>query len=211
MSLARDTSDLPQTDLPEEDRLRADLYDFLGAVLSRPPGKDLLRDCAALDGDGTQLGEAIDALARVAKALSPKAVEAEFNRLFIGLGRGELLPYASYYITGFLNEKPLATLRQDMTRLRISRAPNVFEPEDNIASLMEMMAGMIRGRFGAPVPLPQQREFFFRHLAPWAEHFFADLEQARNSVFYAPVGAAGRAFIAIETQAFRMEEAGDLD
>ena len=77
---------------------------------------------------------------------------------------GELLPFASYYLTGFLNEKPLATLRKDMASLHISRAPNVYEPEDNIASLMEMMAGLIDGRFGSPAPIERQREFFNRHI-----------------------------------------------
>ena len=69
---------------------------------------------------------------------------------------------------------------------------------------MEMMAGMIRGRFGAPVPVQRQKDFFFKHIAPWAEHFFSDLEGAKSSVFYAPVGTVGKAFLEIETQAFRM-------
>lgn len=190
--------------IPEEDRLRADLYNFLAALLAQPPDADLLARTAALSGDETETGRAVGALARVAAAVSPKAVESEFTTLFIGIGRGELLPYASYYMTGFLNEKPLSKLREDMGRLQITRAPNVFEPEDNIASLLEMMAGMIEGRFGAPVALDIQKEFFFRHIAPWAEHFFSDLAGAQNSVFYAPVGSLGQAFMEIETQAFRM-------
>ena len=100
--------------IAEEDRLRADLYDFLGAILARPADAELLRHCAALTGDESGLGQAIQALARVAAVSSPRAVESEFTALFIGLGRGELLPYASYYLTGFLNEKPLASLRRDM-------------------------------------------------------------------------------------------------
>ena len=91
-----------------------------------------------------------------------------------------------------------------MAALRIERAPTVFEPEDNIASLMEMMAGLIRGRFGPPATLAAQRDFFAAHVAPWAAHFFADLEGARASILYAPVGAAGRAFVEIEREAFRM-------
>ncbi len=196
----------PATDIAiaEEDRLRADMYDFLGALLAAPPNGELLKKTRALSGDDSALGQAISALARVAGATNARSVESEFNALFIGLARGELLPYASYYLTGFLNEKPLALLRSDMAALRIARAPNVFEPEDNIASLFEMMAGMIRGRFGAPAPMEKQQEFFSRHIAPWAEHFFSDLEGAKNSVLYASVGAAGRAFVEIETQAFRM-------
>ncbi len=191
-------------EIAEEDRLRADMYDFLGALLAAPPDKALLAQTAALKGDDSPLGQAINAMARVAGKVTPVAVEREFTDLFIGIGRGELLPYASFYLTGFLNEKPLASLRRDMQALRITRAPNRFEPEDNIASLCEMMAGMIRGRFGAPVALERQLEFFNRHIAPWAGHFFADLEGAQSSVFYASVGATGSAFIEIEREAFRM-------
>lgn len=193
-----------RTDIAEEDRLRADLYDFLAALLARPADAGMLRHCAALSGDETPLGQAVGALSRVARASNEKAAQREFNALFIGLGRGELLPYASYYLTGFLNEKPLAVLRNDMRARQITRAPTVFEPEDNIASLCEMMAGMILGRFGKPASLDEQREFFNRHLAGWAGHFFTDLEGAETSVLYAPVGAMGAAFIEIEKQAFRM-------
>ncbi|MEQ9241171.1 TorD/DmsD family molecular chaperone [Roseovarius indicus] len=190
--------------IAEEDRLRADLYNYLGVLLSGPPDEMLLSQTAGLSGDEGELGQAITTLARMAKVTKPKTVESEFNKLFIGLGRGELLPYASYYLTGFLNEKPLATLRQDMSRLGLARADNVFEPEDNIASLMEMMGALIVGRFGAPAPLPAQRDFFNRQIAPWAGHFFSDLEAAKNSVFYAPVGTVGRLFMEIESEGFRM-------
>ncbi len=192
-------------EITEEDRLRADMYNFLGLLLARPPGKPILDQTAALTGDGSDMGEAINAMARVAKATRAAAVESEFMALFIGLGRGELLPYASFYLTGFLNEKPLAMLRGDMTNLRISRAANVFEPEDNIASLLEMMGGMILGRFGEVVSVKQQAAFFNKHIGSWAEHFFADLESAKSSVFYAPVGSAGKAFMEIEREAFRMD------
>jgi len=188
----------------EEDALRADLYDFLGVFLAGPPNQSILEKAAALEGDQTELGIGIEALARLAAATSVTAAEREFNKLFIGVGRGELLPYASFYMTGFLNEKPLAILRDDMRRLGIERADNVYEPEDNIASLCEMMAGLIRGRFGAPAPLVVQRDFFARHIGPWAGHFFADLEGAKGSVLYAPVGTLGRVLVEIEREAFRM-------
>ena len=197
-----------QTDVAEEDRLRADLYNFLGLLLAGPPGQELLNQAAGLSGDASDLGQAVGSLARVAKVTRPAAAEREFNALFIGLGRGELLPYASYYLTGFLNEKPLARLRQDMRARGLSRADNVFEPEDNISSLMEMMGAMIVGRFGTPEPLASQRTFFNAHIAPWAGHFYADLEAAKNSVFYASVGTVGRAFMEIEQQAFKMSGAG---
>ena len=195
---------LQGVEIAEEERLRADLYDFLAALLARPPDRALLDRSAALAGDDSELGRAVHALSRIASATTEKAAESEYTALFIGVGRGELLPYASYYLTGFLNEKPLAALRNDMAGLGMQRAFAVYEPEDHIASLMEMMAGMILGRFGEPASLEETRRFFNRHIAPWAGHFFTDLEGARNSVFYAPVGSAGRAFMEIEREAFRM-------
>lgn len=193
--------------IAEEDALRADLYDYLAALLARPADADLLRRTAALTGDDTAMGQAVTALARVAGVSTPRAVESEFNALFIGLGRGELLPYASYYLTGFLNEKPLASLRRDMAARGMRRADTVYEPEDNIASCMEMMAGLIRGRFGAPATVEDQRTFFARHIGPWAGHFFTDLEGAQSSVLYASVGALGRVFMEIEAEGFRMSGA----
>lgn len=204
-----------QVEVSVEDKLRADFYGFLGLLLSNNPSKKVLKQTAALTGDDSDLGNAIKSLARTALLTKASAIESEFHALFIGLGRGELLPYGSFYLTGFLNEKPLAALRKDMKKLGIARAPNVFEPEDNIASLFEMMSGMILGKFGKsesgepdpgkPASMETQIAFYDKHIGPWATHFFTDLEGAKNSVFYVSVGAAGRAFMEIEQEAFRMD------
>ena len=191
----------------EEDRLRADLYNFLGLILSAPPDEMLLVQTAGLTGDKTEIGTAIGRLSDCAKTTKPKQAEKEFNALFIGLGRGELLPYASFYLTGFLHEKPLAVLRNDLAARRIERAPNVYEPEDNIATLMEVMGGLIVGRFSDPATLEDQKVFFNRHIAPWAGHFFADLETAKSAMLYSAVGSVGKAFIEIEREAFRLTSA----
>ena len=193
--------------IADMDRARADLYNFLGALLAGPPDEMLLAQTAGLTGDDTDLGQAIGTLAKLARVTKPKAAESEFNKLFIGLGRGELLPFASYYLTGFLNEKPLALLRQDMAAKGMQRSETVFEPEDSIASLMEMMAAMIVGRFGSPADITAQKQFFNKHIGPWAGHFFTDLEEAKTSVFYSPVGTVGKIFMAVEAEAFRMSGA----
>ncbi len=203
VSNAGDATHLPM--LPEEEAWRADLYDVLSALLSSPPDKELLQKASLLQGDASAIGEAVTSLSRVARAVTEKSVKSEYNALFIGLGRGELLPYASFYLTGFLNEKPLAKLRQDMEKAGVAREGDVYEPEDHMATICEIMSGMIRGRFGPPSELSKQKDFFDKHLAPWAEHFFSDLEAAEGSVFYAPVGTLGRTFIEVEAEAFRME------
>ena len=192
-------------DAGDEDLLRADLYAMLAQVLSSPPTREFLDNAAKLSGDGSELGEGITALARVAGATRPETAEREFNALFVGLGRGELLPYASFYLTGFLNEKPLARLRGHMAEFGIERSLANKEPEDHIATLCEIMSGLIRGTFGAALSVEDQHAFFNTHIATWAGHFFTDLEAAEGSVFYAPVGKIGRAFMEIEIEAFRME------
>lgn len=195
----------PQETIAPEDRLRADLYNYLGLMLSGPPDELLLAQTAGLSGDETDLGHAIARLADCARTTKPKDATREFNALFIGLGRGELLPYASFYLTGFLNEKPLSVLRNDLAARRITRAPNVYEPEDNIATLMEVMAGMIVGRFQGPATLEDQKTFFNRHIAPWAGHFYADLEGAKTGMMYNALGSVGRVFMEIEREAFRLQ------
>ena len=195
---------IAETTLAPEEGHRADLYDFIARLLAKPPSADDLVRITELDPDESGPGQAIAALKRLAAGLDPAMIEREFHALFIGLGRGELLPFASYYLTGFLNEKPLANLRSDMSTLGMVRADTVYEPEDNIASLCEMMGGLIRGRFGTPADIKTQKEFFETHIGPWAGHFFSDLERAETAVFYAPVGTLGRQLIEIESEAFRM-------
>jgi TorA maturation chaperone TorD len=127
-------------------------------------------------------------------------VDQEYFSLFVGLGRGELLPYGSYYLTGFLHERPLARLREDLVRRGIERAAEQAEPEEAI--LCEVMAGVVGGRFSAPPGA--DRALFERHLSPWIGRFFADLECADSADFYRPVGALGRAFIDVETEALAL-------
>jgi TorA maturation chaperone TorD len=190
--------------IAEEETLRAEMYALLGWLLKAPPSTEDLRRAAALGGDDSELGRAISALAATARASTSEAIDEEFQTLFIGLGRGALLPYGSYYMSGFLNEKPLANLRIDMDALGIGRADDIAETEDHIAALCDMMAGLITGAFGAPAELAAQQRFFDAHIAPWAPTFFEDLEAAASAAFYMPVGAIGRAFMRIEAQAFQM-------
>ncbi|MCK7551708.1 TorD/DmsD family molecular chaperone [Marinobacter goseongensis] len=188
-----------------EDRARAQMYQLLGTLLGNPPSRELLKGLAALQGDDTPLGSASRNLAALAERTAPGDAEREFNNLFVGLGRGELLPYASYYLTGFLNEKPLAELRSDLMARGIQANDDVKEPEDHMGTLCEIMAGIITGEFPCDSELPSQKAFFDAHLAKWAALFFTDLEKAQAAVFYAPVGSLGRAFMAIEADAFAIQ------
>ncbi len=190
--------------IAEEDVLRAHVYRLLAKFLRAAPDQAALDGLAGISGDDTDLGIALGTLSQLAGKVTPEACAEEYQTLFIGVGRGELLPYASYYLTGFLNEKPLAKLRNDMGRLGIERRAAVSEPEDHAAAVCEMMCGLILGDFGEPLRLEEQRRFFRAHLGSWAGHFFSDLEQARSSTLYSAIGSVGKAFMAIEEAAFEM-------
>lgn len=187
---------------------RAQAYLLLSTLLARPPSDEFLAGLRRLDADVTEWGTAVGSLAAAAQAASAAEVRREFNQLFIGLGRGELMPYASYYLTGFLQDRPLVALRKDLGQLGIARSGNVKEPEDHVAMLLETMGGLIDGRFGPPAPRERQRAFFETHLATWMPGFFRDLQAAEAAHFFRPVGRLGLALLEIETQAFAMEQRG---
>jgi TorA maturation chaperone TorD len=188
----------------EIDLLRAVEYALLARLLARAPDAATLAELGSLVGDATPLGQAHAALAAAARRANTKSVEREFFTLFIGVGRGELLPYASYYRTGFLNERPLAALRGDLVRLGIARADGVHDPEDNIAILCDVMRALAAGEVASAAVT--ERAFFQRHLEPWAERFFDDLATAPSAEFYRSVGRLGATFVGIEATAFALEE-----
>lgn len=189
-------------EVDEIDAARAQEYALISVLLARAPDVLLLQRLATLRGDASPLGLAHAALAEAAERTDVERVEREYFDLFIGLGRGELLPYGSYYLTGFLHERPLARLRAHLDKLGIERAEGQAEPEDHAAILCEIMAGLASRRF--PAPAGSQREVFEQHLAPWIGRFFADLEQAEAADFYRRVGALGRVFVQIETEAYAL-------
>jgi TorA maturation chaperone TorD len=193
----------PTGAVDEVDLLRAHEYRLLALLFGRAPTADVLARVAELTGDASPLGLAHIELAQAAEAADADAVSREYFDLFIGLGRGELLPYGSYYLTGFLHERPLARVRKDLARLGIERVEEHREPEDHIAILCEVMAGLADGRFG--VEREAERSFFERHLQPWAPQFFADCETSRHGRFYRAAGLVGRLFMEIEAQAFAMD------
>ena len=192
------------TDIDEIDQLRAAEYGLLSLLLGKAPDADTLRRVATLKGDASDLGIAHIELAAAAAATDDRAASKEFFDLFIGLGRGELLPYASYYLTGFLHERPLARVRDDLNALGIERAGTSREPEDHIAILLEVMAGLARNDFEAE--FAEQARFFERHLKPWAARMFADLEMSPSARFYRAVGRVGRVFMELESEAFTLSE-----
>lgn len=186
-----------------EDSLRAATYALLGRLLNRPPEESLFAQLAESNAGASEQGlaHAWYVLARAAGHADPAQVREEFQDLFIGIGRGELVPYGSWYLTGFLMERPLAELRADLQRLGIERQGTVREPEDHIAALCEVMSLLI---CDPQVTFETERDFFSKHLAPWAGRFFKDLEASRGADFYRAVASLGREFTSVEQQSMSM-------
>jgi TorA maturation chaperone TorD len=188
--------------IDEVDLARAQEYSLLSTLLARSPDAPLLRRLADLRGDSSPLGLAHTALAKASSRTDAEITAREHFTLFVGLGRGELLPYASYYLTGFLHGRPLASLRQVLQRIGIERVDGQTEPEDHAAILLEIMAGLAGGKIAAPTG--SDREIFDHHLSPWIARFFSDLEKSTSADFYAVVGTLGRTFMEIETKGFQL-------
>jgi TorA maturation chaperone TorD len=189
----------PTRVVEEIDRARAREYALLATLLSGSPDTQMIGRLALLRGDATPLGMAHAALAGAADKSNEESASREYFDLFVGLGQGLLLPYSSHYLTGSLYGRPLARLRESFQHLGIERARR-SEPEDHIAILCEIMAGLISGDITAPKGA--DRDFFEKHLAAWATRFFVDLEHAKSADFYASVGAFGRIFLNIEAEAY---------
>ena len=183
----------------EGEAVRANAYSLLAALLARPPTEEilgLLRQIEPDSGtDGRDMASAWACLKLAGERANAGSLDDEYHDLFIGIGRGEVVPYGSWYMTGFLMDRPLAILRGDLAELGFERQDDVKEPEDHIAALCETMAMLITN---GDHDIAVQRRFFQAHIEPWSVNFFQDLQNARTSKFYRAVGQFGEQFIGFE-------------
>lgn len=194
----------PPTEAGDADALRAGTYRLLAQLLAAPPNADLLEtlekieDTAYEEDDraGTMAGS-WQTLKLAGRRATVESIGNEYGDLFIGLVRGELVPYGSWYMTGFLLDQPLAVLRRDLAELGIVRRQEIHEPEDHISALCEAMSLVIET---PEIPVEVQRKFFSSHLAPWVIRFFGDLQQAKSAGFYRAVGLFGERFFELESR-----------
>lgn len=190
-----------------DDAIRADVYRLLGALLARAPTRevlDLLRGIPAPgESEGGEMAAAWETLRLAGQRAEVEALDEEYHDLFIGLGHGEVIPYASWYLTGMLMDQPLVYLRRDLARLGFERRDEVKEPEDHAAALLETMGLIIAS--SDDIDFETQARFFHDHLATWMELFFQDLKKAETARFYRAVGEFGERFIKLEKQYLAMQ------
>ncbi len=188
----------PADEVMEEEQVyRASAYGLLAALLRAAPGRELLDHLCRLSPSGERsdaLAYAMSELATAARDADPERIEDEYNALFIGIGKGEIVPYASWYLTGYMMEQPLGDLRGDLRELGFERSDDTAEPEDHAAAICEVFSVMITDRFSLSV----QQRFFDKHMKPWFGRFFADLGKTRSADFFVSVARFGAAYIELE-------------
>jgi TorA maturation chaperone TorD len=179
--------------------IRTDGYVVLASLLGQPPSEDLRAILQNLQWDEAipeQLDRALAALCQAGHDYPLAAMRGEFDRLFVGLGCGEMIPYASWYRGKRIQSLPLVSLRSDLVRLGIVRQSDNHEPEDHAAALCEVMAIISRKSNGCSYRT--QASFFQEHVASWMGSFFGDLQSAKSAGFYRTVGLFGSCFLEFE-------------
>lgn len=207
---------LPTAPLPfasaddTEEFARAELYGLLAQLWLAPPDDALLRQFAVAVTQPPEPGGHLDApwsaLVAALRATDVGAAAAEYDALFQGIGKPEILLYGSYYLSGYLNERPLAALRSDLQRLGLARDEARGETEDHLAYLFEVMRWLIAGDEVEVCNLEQQRRFFRAHLQPWVEALCDAVEAHPRARTWRALAAFTRAFVQVEAQAFDMLE-----
>ena len=192
----------------DEETARAELYGLLAQLFYAPPAPELLAKLRVAATEAPAAGGFLEepwrALVGVARELSDDAIADEYNALFGGVGKPEVYLYGSHYLSGFLNEKPLARLRTELSSLGLARDEAMSDTEDHIAYLCEVMRYLIAGDDVAVANLARQQSFFAEHLQPWSVALVDAIVGHPKARFYAAVAELTRAFVSVEAQGFDM-------
>lgn len=185
------------TQREQEQTLRTEIYLVLSALFRSAPSEEMIEFLTSLEVEPSEsaMQKAWIALQQAAKDSNREALEDEYQDLFIGIGRGEVMPFGSWHMTGAMMEKPLAEIRHDLELLGFERDENVKEPEDHIAALCEVMS-MLTGEEDL------QQAVFNKHIAPWFNSFTQQLENAESASFYKPAAQLCEAFLTLEQVRF---------
>lgn len=177
-----------------DDAMRCDIYLLLATLLRDVPSAPLIEFLADLQSEAneTPMAKAWQSLSAAARAVERPDLEQEYQQLFIGIGRGEVVPFASWHLTGSLMEKPLAEIRFHLSQIGLEREEAVKEPEDHISALCETMAYLIETRDAV------QKAFFNRHIATWYNKLVDQMNQAEHAQFYRAVAELLGAFLTLE-------------
>lgn len=194
-----------------EEVARAELYGLLAQLWLGPPDEALLQQFRVAVTQAPQTGGLLEApweqLVAAMRATDAAAAATEHEALFMGVGKPEVFLYGSYYLSGFLHEKPLATLRADLATLGLTKDRDRGETEDHVAYVFEVMRYLIAGDDAGVCNLEQQRRFFRAHVQSWVEALCDAVDAHPRADTWRAVAGLTRAFVQVETQGFDLLEA----
>jgi TorA maturation chaperone TorD len=207
MTMELDTPDPGSTALDEE-TARAEVYGLLAQLYFAPPAPELLASLRVAVTEAPAAGGFLEepwrAFVGVARSMGDREIADEYNALFGGVGKPEVYLFGSHYVSGFLNDKPVARLREDLAALGLARNESLGETEDHVAILCEVMRYLIAGDDVSVSNLTRQREFFAAHLQPWVEAMCDAIAANPRSKFYAALAHFSKSFFSVEAQGFDM-------
>jgi TorA maturation chaperone TorD len=193
-----------------EELARAELYGLLARLWMAAPDEALFEQFRVAVTQAPQEGAFLEgpwtALVSAMRATTPAAAAQEYDALFLGVGKPEVFLYGSYYLSGFLNEKPLAVLRDDLAELGLARDETRGETEDHVTAVFEVMRYLIAGDDVAVCNLERQRRFFRAHVQPWVEKLCDAVQAQPRAQLYGALADLTRAFVQVETQGFDLLE-----
>ncbi|MGV3727303.1 TorD/DmsD family molecular chaperone [Hydrogenophaga sp.] len=199
---------IPVSSALDEETARAEVYGLLAALYYAPPSPDLMAQLRVAVTEAPAAGGFLEEpwreVVAAARELSDDEVATEYDALFGGVGKPEVYVFGSHYLSGFLNEKPLAALRNDLAELGLARDEAMPETEDHVAYLCEVMRYLIAGDDVAVANLTQQQKFFTTHLQPWVLQMCDAIAAHHRARFYAALAGFTRAFVNVEAQGFDM-------
>ncbi|MDE2360762.1 MAG: molecular chaperone TorD family protein [Betaproteobacteria bacterium] len=192
-----------------EDATRADFYALLARLFADGPDAAMLAAlarAARMEGESSSIALAWNRLIDASSAMDPAAAAQEYTDLFIGVGKSEVNLHASYWLSGFMMEKPLANLRGSLAELGIARRDEVAMLEDHLSALCETMRLLIAGHGErGPTGIAVQRVFFERYIAPWVFECCAAISNCPIANYYVHVAEFAREFIAVDRDALAMD------
>jgi TorA maturation chaperone TorD len=197
--------------LPHEEAARADLYALLARLFFAAPDAELAGKIIALElGEpGTPLFRAWQGLQKACTRFSPEDIQAEYDETFVGTGRAPVSIYASHYLTETRREMTLVSLRDELGNLGLARKADVSEPEDHLASLLDVMRHLImRISVGADEDalFAVQQRFFQSYLALWPDKFLSAVEEAIPDGFYRHAAKLLQAMLRLDVESFGLNE-----
>ncbi|MFP8779089.1 molecular chaperone [Hydrogenophaga sp. RWCD_12] len=197
---------IPVSSALDEETARAEVYGLLAALFYAAPGGELLAQLRVAVTEAPAAGGFLEEPWRrfvgTAREMSDEQVANEYDALFGGVGKPEVYLFGSWYLSGFLNEKPLAALRGDLAALSLSRDETMPETEDHFACVCEVMRYLIAGDDVEVANLTQQQKFFSTHVQPWATQMCDAIAAHPKAKFYAALATFTAAFVSVETQGF---------